>query len=67
MKFLSKKQVRDIVGLSYAHTHRLEKDGLFPQRVKLGHHHNSRAMYVEDEITDWMHERIAERDKTHSS
>jgi prophage regulatory protein len=58
MRFLSKKQVRDLVLYSFAHTARLESDGRFPKRVKLG---PSRVGYVESEIQEWMAKRVAER------
>ena len=36
MKFLSKRQVRELVLYSYAHIARLEAAGKFPKRVQLG-------------------------------
>lgn len=58
MKLLSKKQVRERVSYSFAHIDRLEADGRFPKRVRLGF----RVAWVEDEIDDWINARIAERD-----
>lgn len=60
MKFLSKKQVTALVLYSSAHIARLEKARRFPLRVNLG---RCRVGWVEDEILDWMQQRIAERDK----
>lgn len=60
MKFLSKKQVREKVLYSFAHIARLEAAGLFPKRVQLG---PGRVGWVEEEIEEWMRERIAKRDK----
>jgi len=57
MKFLSKKQVRDLVGLSSTQCSRLENEGRFPLRVRVGF----RVFYVEEEILEWMRIRIAER------
>lgn len=61
MKFLSKKQVREKVLYSFAHIARLEAAGLFPKRVQLG---PGRVGWVEEEIEEWMRERIAKR-QTH--
>jgi len=62
MRLLSKRQVRDLVLYSPQHTARMEKDGTFPKRVRLG---SGRVGYVESEILNWIAARIAERDKTH--
>lgn len=59
-RLLSKRQVREKVLYSPAHIARLEKAGLFPQRVQLG---VSRVGWVEDEIELWLQKRIAERGK----
>ena len=59
MRFLSKKQVRDLVLYSSAHIARLENAGRFPKRVRLG---QGRVGYVEDEVVEWMKARVAERD-----
>lgn len=59
MKLLSKKQVREKVLYSFAHIARLEAVGRFPKRVPLG---PGRVGYVEEEIDDWIHSRIADRD-----
>ena len=58
MKLLSKKEVRDRVTYSFAHIDRLEAQGLFPKRVRLGF----RVAWVEEEVNDWIKARIAERD-----
>jgi prophage regulatory protein len=58
-KLLTKKEVRDRVCYSFAHVDRLEKEGRFPKRVRLG---PSRVAWVESEIDDWITDRIAERD-----
>jgi prophage regulatory protein len=63
MRLLSKKQVREIVLYSPAHISRLEADGRFPKRVRLG---QGRVGWVEDEVLDWIRDRIAERDKPRS-
>ena len=59
MKLLSKKQVRETVLYSPAHIARLEAEGRFPKRVKLG---AGRVGWVDEEVQNWLHARIAERD-----
>ena len=58
MRFLSKKQVRDLVTYSYAHIARLEKAGRFPKRVPIG---PGRVAWIEQEIQDWMQARVGDR------
>lgn len=59
MKLLSKKQVREKVLYSPAHIARLEAAGQFPKRVRLG---QGRVGWVEQEVENWIADRIAERD-----
>jgi prophage regulatory protein len=59
MKLLSKKEVRAKVTYSYAHIDRLEKEGRFPRRVRLG---QQRVAWVEAEIDDWISAVVATRD-----
>lgn len=61
-RFLSKKEVGDKVKLSYAELARREKQGRFPQRIRLGNYPNSRAVWLEEDIDAWMDEQIAARD-----
>ena len=67
MRFLSRQQVCALIQLSKASIGRLEDDPAsdFPQSVKLGTFRNSRVVYVESEILDWMSRQVAQRDKTH--
>ncbi len=58
-RFLSKREVRDRVKISYAEIARREKKGKFPQRVRLGGYPNSRAVWVEAEIDAWIDQQIA--------
>ncbi len=58
MRFLSKKQVKQMVLYSYAQLARMEREGRFPKRVPLG---PGRVGYVEQEILDWMQKRADER------
>lgn len=67
MKFLSRKEVCHLVQLSRAEIARREALGRFPQGVKLGDHHNSRVVYVDDEVLDWMAQQVSIRDKAHAS
>ena len=39
---------------------RLEKKGLFPQRVKIG---PNRIAWVESEVIEWLRRRMAERER----
>lgn len=61
-RLLSKKQVRDIVGFSFAHIDRMEFDTEyahlgFPRRIKIGF----RVFWVEQEVYDWVAAQIATR------
>jgi len=58
MRMLSKRQVRELVLYSPAHISRLEVAGRFPKRVKLG---PSRVGWIEQEVLDWLQERIKQR------
>lgn len=60
MRFLSKRQVKELVTYSFAHTARLEAAGQFPKRVRLG---TGRVAYVEGEVLEWMASRVADRDR----
>lgn len=60
MRFLSKKQLKALVLYSPQHIDRLEKAGLFPQRVRLG---PSRVGWVESEVMEWMQMRLDQREK----
>ena len=58
MKLLSKKQVKEIVLYSYAHIDRLEAQGLFPQRVRLG---ENRVGWLQSEVYDWLQAKLDKR------
>ena len=58
---VSKKQVKEMVLYSYAHIDRLEAQGLFPKRVRLG---QNRVGWVRSEIEDWIRARIEQRDRS---
>lgn len=57
MRFLSKKQVRELVGLSPTQITRLEDDRRFPLRVRVGF----RVFWIDEEVLAWMRARIDER------
>ena len=61
MKLLTKSEVRDRVCYSPQHVARMEKEGKFPKRVRLG---QNRVGWVESEVDDWIRERIMERDNS---
>lgn len=58
---VSKKQVKEMVLYSYAHIDRLEAQGLFPKRVRLG---QNRVGWVRSEVEDWIRARIEQRDRS---
>lgn len=60
MRFLSKRQLKELVLYSPQHIARLEKAGEFPKRVKLG---CNRVGWIEQEVLDWLQIRIDARDK----
>ncbi len=64
MRFLSMKQVRALVLYCRAQIQRLENEGKFPKRVRLGNGPRSRVGWIESEVMDWMKERIALREKS---
>ena len=64
MRILSKKEVRHLVLYSPQHIARLERDGKFPRRVRLG---QCRVGYIESEVLAWLDERIQQRDDTTDS
>lgn len=61
MRILSKRQLKELVLYSPQHVARLEKAGQFPKRVQLG---ACRVGWVEEEVMDWLRQRIARRDET---
>lgn len=60
MRILSKRDVKALVLYSPQHIARLEKAGQFPQRVQLG---PNRVGWVENEVLDWLQQRINRRDE----
>ena len=60
MRILSKRDVKALVLYTPQHVERLEKAGQFPERVRLG---PNRVGWIEDEVLDWLQQRIDRRDK----
>jgi prophage regulatory protein len=59
MRILTKRQVKELVLYSPQHVARLEAAGQFPKRVRLG---QNRVGWVEDEVLDWLQQRIDRRE-----
>ena len=59
MRILRKSKTADRVGYSETHIMRLEREGKFPQRVRLG---PNAVGFVEDEVDEWLRARMDERD-----
>ena len=64
MRILSKRQLRELVLYSPQHVARLEAAGAFPKRIQLG---QCRVGWIEQEVLDWLHERIKRRDQAQGS
>jgi prophage regulatory protein len=60
MRILSKRQLKEMVLYSPQHVARLEAAGTFPKRVQLG---QCRVGWIEQEVLDWLQERIKRRDQ----
>ena len=63
MRLLSKREVKALVIYSYAHIDRLEEEGKFPKRVRLGEGRYCRVGWVESEIYEWIEAKISARNK----
>ena len=61
MRILSKRQLKELVLYSPQHIARLEAAGKFPQRIQLG---PNRVGWLEDEVLEWLQQRIDRRDVT---
>ena len=49
-RLLTKKAVKDRVGFGFAHIDRMERDGRFPPRIRIGF----RVFWREKDINDWI-------------
>lgn len=65
MRFLSKKQVKDLVTLSFAEQTRREIKGTFPKRIRLSEHPRGRVVYREEDIRKWMEDPARFRAESH--
>lgn len=61
-RLMRRRELRDRTGYADITIYRLEQEGKFPSRVRLGPHRNSPVAWVEDEIEQWIEDRISERD-----
>lgn len=57
-RIIRKPELRKIIGLSDPTVWRLEKDGKFPKRLRLG---GNSCGWLESEILSWLAERAAAR------
>lgn len=58
---VNRKQLHELgVCISFAHIDRLEKNGRFPRRIKLGTHRESRVVWRYGDILAWIEERAAQ-------
>ena len=57
-KLITKKQLREMVPYTPQHILRLEKQGKFPKRVRIG---ENRVAWLLSEIERWVAERVAQR------
>jgi prophage regulatory protein len=58
-RLITKAELRRIVPYTPQHILRLEKQGVFPRRVRLG---ANRVAWLLSEIEEWIAARVAERD-----
>lgn len=58
-KFLRRKQVEEITGLSRSSIYDMMDKALFPKQVKLG---GRSVAWVESEVLHWINSKISERD-----
>lgn len=62
VKMVTFEALQSYVSYSRTHLRRLEKQGKFPQRVRMGNcPRRGRIMWVETEVEAWRQERMAKR------
>jgi len=66
-RFLSKKDVRALITLSATQIARLESEGKFPRRIRLGAGRYSRVVWIYEEVIAWMEAKVSARDKAADS
>ena len=57
-RLITKKQLHDMVPYTPQHILRLEKDGRFPKRVRIG---ENRVAWLLAEVEHWIAVRVAQR------
>ena len=62
MRILRKKEVVRKVGYSGMHIWRLEREGRFPKRIRLGPSNRGACGWLEEEIDEWISAKVHERD-----
>ena len=60
MRFMKLKEVMNITGLARATVYKYIANDRFPKSVSLG---DRAVAWIEEEVQDWMLERIANRDE----
>jgi prophage regulatory protein len=60
---IGKKELRQLILYSSAHVSRMEKDGRFPKRLRLGSGPRARVGWLRQEVEGWIDDRLAERDE----
>ena len=63
MRFISWKELSHLVPYTRQHIARLEAEGKFPRRLRLGNADQSRIVWVEAEVLEWMARWIKARDE----
>jgi prophage regulatory protein len=58
-KIIRSTRIEEVVGLSLRHCNRLEAEGKFPKKIRLGE--NSTG-WLESEVAAWIKAKAAERD-----
>lgn len=60
MRFIKLKEVMDCTGLGRSTIYKYIENQQFPKQISLG---DRAVAWIESEVTEWMLERIAERDE----
>ncbi len=59
---LSKQEAAELVGLHPEYLMRIARAGRFPKPIRLGDRPGSAVRFVQDEIEQWLADKLAERD-----
>ena len=59
LRLIGRKELLNMIPYSYQHILRLEKQGKFPKRVRVG---SGRVAWSKAEVEEWIVNRLAERD-----